>query len=126
MGNSPVLVNHIRDPEAVINNLTPSVAVEVFGAKLAGTEIPRATVRIRGVLIDLRHLLALLKQLLQTEQVPINTLANTRFSSVLDMRSQRGAEILNHLLARRGRVRVRFAKGDTLIGDGAGGFRAAL
>ena len=47
--NSPILINHIRDPPPLIHDLTPTVPIEILTAQLAGTQIPGPTIRIRAI-----------------------------------------------------------------------------
>ena len=63
----PVLVDHVGDAEAVVDDLAPSVAVEELGAELRRGQVPRARVGEGGVLVDGRDLLAGLEQLLEAE-----------------------------------------------------------
>lgn len=121
----PVLVDHVGDSPSVINNLGPSVTVEVLGAQLRAGDEPLARVRKRWVLVDSWQLLARRQKLLKTEQVAVDTLSVRRSSDVLKVGVDSLAEQLNGSLGVVVRVANGLAEGDRVVGHGTGGLGAA-
>ena len=75
MVDSPVLVDHVGNSESIIDDLTPSISVEVLRTQLGSGQVPRAGVGKSRVLVDLGQLLAGLEEFLQTEEVTVHAVA---------------------------------------------------
>jgi len=113
--NSPVLVDHVRNSESIIDNLAPSVSVEVLRTQLGGGEVPGGRVSESRILVDLRELLARLEEFLQTEEVAVDTVAGASFLGILCVLCEGSAEQADDFFAGGVVVLVGLAEGDALV-----------
>lgn len=120
-----VLVDHVGDSEAAVNDLAPSVTVEELGAQLGGGDVPRAGVAVGGVGVDGGDVLAGLEEFFKTEQVAVDTLAVRGGGDVLDVGLDGLVEELDLGLVVDGGVDHSLAPGVGVLGQGAGGFGTA-
>ena len=109
----------VNSPVTLINDLTPSIAIEILARQLARRQKPRAAIAKRGIGEDGWCLLTLLDTHLQAEEMPVHAPAVGRGANVLDMGVQCRAEQANALILAGGRVGHGIAEGDTLVRDGA-------
>lgn len=121
-----VLVDHVRDAPALVDDLAPSVAVEVLAAQLTAADVPSCAICVGRVLEDLGQLLALLDEFLQPKKVSVDAEPVACVQGVLCMCGDCGAE---ELLAFGGPdfgIRHGVAESDGLVRDGARCLGAAL
>merc|ERR1712000_386817 len=121
-----VLVDHVGNAPSVINDLAPTISIEELTRQLRRADVPRPAVSVRRVLEQLRSLFTVLQHLLETEQMPVDTLAITSVGDVLDMRIQRLPEQASALVKRDRRVLHSATESHRIVRDGAARLRAAL
>jgi len=121
-----ILINHVRKTPALINNLTPSIAIEVLAAQLAGADEPRARIPECWVTEDTRCRLAWLEAHLETEKMAIYAAAIAGIVDVLYVRVDCSAEQVDAVFLGHGGVGHGVAESDTLVTDCACGLSAAL
>lgn len=92
-----VLVDHVGNTEAFVNNLRPSVAVEPLRGKLGGGQVPARRVGIGGILENLGNFFALLEELFKAKQVPIDTMTLGSIRNVFYVSCNCGSEQLDTL-----------------------------
>lgn len=101
----PVLVDHVCDAKPSVDDLAPTVTVKELGAELRSGQVPRAGVCEGGVLVNGGDFLASFKELLESKEMSVNTLAIRCSSDVLDMGVDGLAEKLYTCLVVNGGIR---------------------
>lgn len=125
-GDEPVLVDHVRDPEAVVDDLAPSVAVEILAAELAGAQVPGSAVSVRPVPEERRRLLPVPQAFPQPEQMPVHTSALDGIVEILHMRPDGVPKSADPFVGPTRGIGHGIAKRHALDADAAAGLRTAL
>src|ERR1700712_2627452 len=102
-------------PPAVINDLTPTVTVEVFTAQLTAANEPMVGVGKGWVREDSRNGFSRTQTFLETKQVTINTIAVTCIGDVLDVSGESSAEKTNAFLGTDAWIGHGIGKGNTIV-----------
>ena len=121
----PILIDHIRDTEPLIDDLAPPIPVEVLGAQLAGRQEPGRAVAVGGVLVYGGEVLSGLQEALEAEEVAVDALTLRRRRDVLDVGGSRLTEQLDPVGVGGGRVRHRAAEGHAIVRHAAARLGAA-